>query len=168
MGFGKKKVLEVKPVEEKKGKKESAPVEIKLAEPIQRILREKEAEIKELEEKLRRQETKAEDLKVTLDALTAEKEKLAAELGEEKAVANDLKSKFKKSEEKLAEVEAKLRKAKEAGGMAEVPLEELVYVYILGARGEIAVPHCAQALGVEEKQVKKAIDRLVKNRRIAR
>ncbi|MBA7597440.1 hypothetical protein ES703_04443 [subsurface metagenome] len=131
--------------------------EIKLAEPVRKLLGEKEAEIKELKEKLKQLESKAEKLEAELDALTAEKEELVA-----------FKSKFRKSEDKLAKVEEELRGAKEEGRIAEVPLEELVYVYLLGAGGEIAIPQCARALGIKEKAVKEAIARLVKEGRVGK
>lgn len=142
--------------------------EIKLAEPVRKLLGEKEAEIKELEEKLKHLESKAEKLEAELDALTAEKEELDAKLKKKETEVNAFKSKFRKSEDKLTKVEDELGRAKEEGRTAEVPLEELVYVYLLGAGGEIAIPQCARALGVKKKAVKKAIDRLVKNGRVGK
>lgn len=142
--------------------------EIKLAEPVRKLLKEKEAEIKELERKLKEQESKTEEIKVELSTLTAEKEELFEKLREKETEANDLQSKFQKSEDKLAEVEAELRETKEGGRTSGVSLEELVYVYILGAGGEIAIPECARALGVKKKRVKDAIDKLVKSGRLGR
>jgi chromosome segregation ATPase len=170
MGWGKKK-SNAKPVEQEK--KDSMAVEIKLAEPIRKLIGEKEAEIKELEDRLKRQEVEAGKLKNEFDALAAEKKKLSAELKEKEAKIDDLKSKSEATKDELAKVKEELTRARDQAKTAaltslEVPLEELVYAYILGARGEIVVPQCAQALGVEEKQVKKAIDGLVKDGRLAK
>ncbi len=135
--------------------------EIKLAEPVRKLIGEKEAEVQELTKKMKNLESRIEGTKDELDKLRAEKEELSAALKEKDAEINDLKLKLGKSEKMLA-------KAKEEGGRAEVPLEELVYVYILGADGEIAIPKCARALGVKKKRVKDAIDKLIKSGRLER
>lgn len=135
--------------------------EIKLAGPVRKLIEEKEAEIEKLTKKVKSLESKIEGDESELDTLRTEKEEHSATLKEKEAEIDDLRSKFEKSEKRLA-------KAREAGEGAGAALENLVYMYILGAGGEIAIPQCARALGVKKEAVKEAIDRLVKKGRVAK
>jgi chromosome segregation ATPase len=147
-----KKEQKIEPREEEKEKKEGpeAPV-LKLAEPVRRILEEKETKIKSLEKKLEKTESETRELKTQLDKFTAEKKKLT---------------------DKLAKVEGELKKAEEGLKKAKsdkgASLEDLVYAYVLGAGGEISYSDCAKALGIKNEQVKQAINELMRSGKLAR
>jgi septal ring factor EnvC (AmiA/AmiB activator) len=139
--------------------------EIKLAEPVRKVLGEKEDEIRELTKNVENLNSKFKELEGSYNALKKQNEELSSALKKSKAEVTALNPALEESKQKNIKLQKSLMETK--GQTKGVPLDELVLAYVMGAGGEISILQCSKALGVKEKQVKDAIDNLIKSKRLA-